>query len=429
MLIQFRFENFRSFRDDTILDFTATKITENSFQVRKAGGESLLPVAALYGANAGGKSNVVDALDFMAEYVLDSFAYGDSLKDDGDRRLTARRAEPFAFEASSKEKPSSFEVYFTISEEDGWRSYNYGFTVGKAGVEEEWLNCKARTAREFSPVFSRVGQAVEWGRGKAFARVVDAVRENLSASLEPEVLVVSLGAKLKDPFLKKMRDWFLGVRVVDFGSPFEDCLWSHRVPVGFDSDERVREDVVRYFSAFDPSIVGFRVEETNIEEERRGRRLRIFSRHENPGTGERVEIPFECESDGTLKMFALYPMLQLVLRRGGILVADELNAKLHPHLVRGILLAFLNPETNGHNAQLVFTCHDPWQLSHSSLRRDEIWFTQKDKSGATELYSLADFSDDGDRKIRKDENYEKNHMLGKYGAVPEIFSFDLPGGN
>lgn len=117
------------------IDFTATKITENSFQVRKAGGESLLPVAALYGANAGGKSNVVDALDFMAEYVLDSFAYGDSLKDDGDRRLTARRAEPFAFEASFKEKPSSFGCTSRFRRKTDRGSYNYGFTVGKAGVE------------------------------------------------------------------------------------------------------------------------------------------------------------------------------------------------------------------------------------------------------------------------------------------------------
>ena len=100
---------------------------------------------------------------------------------------------------------------------------------------------------------------------------------------------------------------------------------------------------------------------------------------------------------------------------------DELNAQLHPLLVRAFLIMFLNPEINVNHAQLVFTTHDSWQLANNILRRDEIWFVEKGRDGASSIYSLADFTDESGTKIRKDENYEKNYLLGKYGAIP-IFS-------
>ena len=124
-------------------------------------------------------------------------------------------------------------------------------------------------------------------------------------------------------------------------------------------------------------------------------------------------------------MFALYPALQDTLNTGSVLLVDELNARLHPLLVRGFLILFLNPKTNPNHAQLVFTTHDSWQLSNNLLRRDEIWFTEKDSSGVSTLYSLADFIDDDGVKIRKDESYEKNYLLGKYGAIPTLKYFDL----
>ena len=136
-------------------------------------------------------------------------------------------------------------------------------------------------------------------------------------------------------------------------------------------------------------------------------------------------IPLEEESAGTLKMFALYPELQDVLQKGGVYFIDELNARLHPLLVRNFILTFLNPEINTQHAQLVFTTHDTWQLSNRLLRRDEIWFTEKDKQGISTLYSLADFVDEDGSRIRKDENYEKNYLLGKYGAIPTLKTIDI----
>ena len=124
-------------------------------------------------------------------------------------------------------------------------------------------------------------------------------------------------------------------------------------------------------------------------------------------------------------MFALYQELQDVLQKGGVYCIDELNARLHPLLVRNFILTFLNPEVNTRHAQLVFTTHDTWQLSNNLLRRDEIWFTEKDRQGATKLYSLADFIDEDGARVRKDESYEKNYLLGKYGAIPVLRHFDV----
>lgn len=124
-------------------------------------------------------------------------------------------------------------------------------------------------------------------------------------------------------------------------------------------------------------------------------------------------------------MFALYPELQDVLEKGSVFFIDEPNARLHPLLVRNFLLTFLNPEINTTHAQLIFTTHDTWQLSNQLLRRDEVWFTEKDEQGISKLYSLADFVDESGARIRKDESYEKNYLISKYGAIPTLKSIDI----
>lgn len=421
MLIQFCFKNFKSFRDDTILDLSATKITENSNHVISIGTEKILPAAAIFGANASGKSNVIDAFRFMAIYVLDSFAYGGE-NDDKKSRSKKLRRTPFLFDTTSAKNVSSFEVYFISSENEGSKCYNYGFTLDQNGVVEEWLNTKAKTSREFRAIFYR----------NRLENQLDLLglpanrQENIKIALEDETLIVSLGAKLKIPKLKIVRDWFLNSNITDFGNPFENVFLSRLIPSGFADDKTVQEKVVKYFSAFDSSIVGFNVETIAADDgDKDSKHMTIDAVHRIPGSNETAAIPLTEESAGTLKMFALYPVLQDALENGGVLFVDELNARLHPLLVRAFLITFLNPETNPKHAQLVFTTHDSWQLSNNLLRRDEIWFTEKDSNGASTLYSLADFVDDDGVKIRKDENYEKNYLLGKYGSIPTLSYFDM----
>ena len=303
------------------------------------------------------------------------------------------------------------------SEEHGYRSYNYGFTLNQEGVVEEWLNSKAKSAREYKRVFYRSPE------GTDLSGLPTKSRDNLLVALEKETLIVSLGAKLKITKLKTIRDWFYNNNFANFGNQYENVFLSSLIPDGFSDSKSVQDKVVSYFSSFDASIIGFNVEVLKGDDEDR-KHIKIDAIHRTIDGGT-ATIPLEEESDGTLKMFALYPALQDTLENGGVLFVDELNACLHPLLVRRFLITFLNPTINTKNAQLVFTTHDSWQLSNNLLRRDEIWFTEKDKQGISTLYSLADFVDEDGVKVRKDESYEKNYLLGKYGAIPILKYFDM----
>lgn len=419
MLLQFNFKNFKSFKDDTTLDLTATKISEFNNHVISVANERILPVAAIFGANASGKSNVQEAFRYMAMYVINSLDYGD--ESDGKKKKSKFfRPTPFLFDSKSKTEESSFEIYFIDSEENGAKTYNYGFTVDSTGVHEEWLNYKAKTARgNYKRIFYRNGEDYD------FSGIPSKSQENLKIALEKETLIVSLGAKLKIAKLKFIRDWFLNNDFADFGRPIENFFLSQLIPEGFADNETVRNKVVDYFASFDPSIIGFNVEVLKSDNDDEDEHLKIDAIHKMIDSDQTTSIPLQNESAGTLKMFALYPMLDDVLSTGGVLFVDELNARLHPLLVRAFIITFLNPEINTKNAQLIFTSHDSWQLNGNILRRDEIWFAEKDLNGISNLYSLADFVDEDGVKIRKDENYEKNYLLGKYGAIPSLRYFDM----
>lgn len=414
MLIQFNFKNFKSFRDEAVLDLSATKITEFIDRVVTIGGEKILPVAAIYGANASGKSNVYAAFEYMSEYVVNSFRYGDEGENYSEYRPT-----PFLFDTKSESAESSFEVYFTVPGDKTEKTYNYGFCVGCEGVTEEWLNYKAKSARKYSNVFYRSKKELD------LSGLPKSSRMNIEVALEKQVLIVSLGAKLKISKCKMVRDWFYANEFADFGDAVTNFFLSRRLPRGFVENIKVQKEVIDYFSSFDEHIQDFVIEKIPSEGEGKDQAYKINALHKKIDSNELAQIPLGEESAGTLKMFALYPELQEVLKKGSVLVIDELNARLHPLLVRNFVLTFLNPKININHAQLIFTTHDTWQLSNQLLRRDEIWFTEKDSNGLSTLYSLADFQNEEGMKIRKDESYEKNYLIGKYGAIPALKSIDI----
>lgn len=414
MLIQFNFKNFNSFRDEATLDLSAAKMTEFSERVISVGGEKILPVAAVYGANASGKSNVYAAFEYMTDYVVNSFKYGDEVKN-----FDEIRPHPFLFDKESAQADTSFEVYFTVPGDKTEKSYNYGFCVGQKGITEEWLNYKAKTARKYKSIFYRDENTLE------LSGIPKASRENISIALEKQVLIVSLGAKLRVTKCKLVRDWFLNNEFADFGNVINNFFMLRVLPEGFVDDEKVQEKVVKFFASFDETIKGFEVTRLPQQDDSKDEYFKIDALHKMIGSNELAKIPLQDESAGTLKMFALYPELQEVLNHGGVFFIDELNARLHPLLVRNFILTFLNLENNVNHAQLVFTTHDTWQLSNRLLRRDEIWFTEKNEDGLSTLYSLADFIDEDGSRIRKDESYEKNYLLGKYGAIPSLKTIEF----
>ena len=355
----------------------------------------------------------------MAMYVINSLEYGDE-SDSKKKSSKFYKPTPFLFDNNSKTTESLFEVYFIDSEENGAKTYNYGFTVDNNGVSEEWLNYKSKSSRgDFKRIFYRNGKEYD------LSGIPAKSQQNLKIALEKETLIVSLGAKLKIAKLKFIRDWFINNDFADFGRPIENFFLSQLIPEGFVEDKQVQQKVVDYFATFDSSIVGFNVEALESENDDDDKHIKIDAIHKMIDSDYTTSIPLQHESAGTLKMFAMYPMLQDVLSTGGVLFIDELNARLHPLLVRAFVIAFLNPDINTNHAQLIFTSHDSWQLNGNILRRDEIWFAEKDSNGISNLYSLADFVDEDGTKIRKDENYEKNYLLGKYGAIPTLRYFDM----
>ena len=398
------------------MDLSAAKMTEFSDRVVSEGNDKILPMAAIYGANASGKSNIYNAFEYMADYVVESFKYGDE-----EEKFEEYRPTPFLFDSVSNDAESSFEVYFTIPGDKAEKTYNYGFCVDRHGVTEEWLNVKAKTARKYASVFYRSTEEDTLD----LSGLPKSSRDNIQVALEKQVLIVSLGAKLKVNKCKDIRDWFMANEFADFGDPFTNFFLSRRLPKGFVDDNRVQKKVIEYFASFDEHIKDFEIEKLPHDADSKEETYKISSLHKKIDSDTFAAIPLSMESAGTLKMFALYPELQDVLEKGSVFFIDELNARLHPLLVRNFLLTFLNPEINTRHAQLIFTTHDTWQLSNQLLRRDEVWFTEKDEQGISKLYSLADFVDESGARIRKDESYEKNYLIGKYGAIPTLKSIDI----
>ncbi len=414
MLIEFNFKNFKSFKDDAVLDLSATKITEHSNHILISGKEKVLPVAAIYGANASGKSCVYDAFRYMSEYVVFSFRFGDD-----DDEYDSYRPTPFAFSAKSKAEESQFEVYFTQHNDFSGKVYNYGFCVDQYGVTEEWFNSRAKTAKEFKTVFYR--NTIE--NELDLSGLPTSSKENIKVALDRKELIASLGSKLKISKCKIIRDWFMQNEFANFGNSFESYFKSRTMPKNFADDKAVQKKVVEYLASFDGQIQDFKVEKVPRQEDEKEDRYEIRTVHSMTDADGSSEIMFSEESAGTQKMFSLYPDLQDVMESGSVFWIDELNARLHPLPVRKFILFFLDPEINKKGAQLIFTTHDTSQLSRKLLRRDEIYFTNKSAEGISTLYSLADFKDDDGLKIRKDGDYEKNYLLGKYGAIPELRKF------
>lgn len=427
MLQRFSFRNYKSFRDEAVLELSASKIKDLSESIISYGEDKILPLAVIYGSNASGKSNVYHAFETMTEYVLYSFRYeedSDSLEESSEEGY---RPEPFLFDSISANNPTSFDINFIVPWDEKKRSFNYGFSIDKDGISNEWLNYKSKTARSYRKFFyrDRSYDTLDLMGLPEKSRLV------IEAALDKHALIVSLGAKLKDEKCKMIRDWFLLNEFADFGNPFTNFFMSRTLPKNFVDDESVQDKVVRYFNTFDNQIKGFKIKKLPIETDSKEESYSIRALHMKIDSDEIADIPLGNESAGTLKMFAMYPKLQKVFQKGGILFIDELNARLHPMLVNNILSMFMDSQINVNHAQLVCTSHDTWQMSRKFLRRDQIWFTEKDSSGLSSLYSLSknnlkkNASNGRSTSVRNDESYEKHYMEGDYGAVPKLSSIDM----
>lgn len=397
MLCQFTVKNFKSIRDEMTFDMQATAISEHEDRVIKdKDGELYLPVSAIYGPNGGGKSNVLEALHILAAKVLRPLYATD---DNSYHPFQMKKIliEPFAFGAEEKEAPTEFELFFRTKTAE----YRYVLTVKKDIVLYERMDrVKLDTGRR-SALFERSDEDIELKGVFAKLKISDELSETLT-------LLSYLGITYrKNEVIKDILNWFgYGIDFLNYGNPIQEL----RMAIANSDD--VKSLVLDMIQEMDLDIVNFRVEEMENE------RIEVYTKH--IVDGYESELNLSDESSGTKKLFGLLPFIADGLASGTTLVIDELDAKIHPVLLRHIIMMFNDMEINRHGAQLIFTSHDLSTMNSEVFRRDEIWFVAKGNRQNSKLYSLVEFKNDKGESVRKDAKFDKQYLEGKYGADPYL---------
>jgi hypothetical protein len=413
MLLRFGVENFLSIRDYQEIKFTAAPITDEPTLTLSEQGvsESILPVIAIYGANASGKSNVIGALDYLATCVISSHT----------REAKSKFPQPyFALDENSAKRPTRVDCDFVI---EGTR-YHYGFAAGDDRVIEEWLYAWPKGRRQLW--FHRSdAKSIDFGNsllGK---------NKTIEALTRPNSLFLSAAAQNNHEQLAPVYRYFR--EKLDFASEHpESHLPDYMV------EERSRAQIVDFLRFADVGLLDAKIEEINSPEEvakflvdisdalkRRfpdapasvlnftsGEHVKRLSLGHAAAAGSPVYLNLGQESRGTIQLLRLLGPAFGALDEANLLIVDELDASLHPLLAIKFVTLFSSQATNKSGAQLLFTTHDTNLLSDNVLRRDEIWFTEKDDTGATHIYPLTDI------KTRKTDDIRKGYMQGRFGAIP-----------
>lgn len=396
MLCQFTVKNYKSIRDEVTFDMQAAAISEHEDRIiRDKDGEIFLPVSAIYGPNGGGKSNVLEALHALAVKVLRPlYATGDN-----EERIFLQKKmiiEPFAFSEETKSEPTEFEIFFRTE----LAEYRYILHVKREVVVYERLDrVKMDTGRR-SALFERGEEIMLKG---AFAKLK--ISDELSETL-PLLSYLGITYK-KNEVVKDVLEWLeYRIDFLNYGNPMEEL----RMAVS--SSEAVKHLMLQMIQEMDLDIVDFRVVKDEND------RIDVYTKHM---VGDReTELNLLEESSGTKKLFGLMPFIADSLLSGTTLVIDELDAKIHPVLLRYIIMMFSNMSINKKKAQLIFTSHDLSTMNSEVFRRDEIWFVAKGNSQNSQLYSLVEFKNEKGESVRKDAKFDKQYLEGKYGANPYL---------
>jgi predicted ATPase len=408
VLLRFRFSNFRSFRDEQELSLIAGPFTDLPDVVRHPAGikEGVLPGAAIYGANASGKTNVIRAMKFMSSAV--SLSHRVWIPDGPIPRE--------AFMANDESEPTEIEADFLLA---GAR-HRYGFRVDSRYVLEEWLYVYPKGKKQ--TWFHR-----KRGNPIVFSTKMPGENRTIENLTRQNSLFLSAAAQNAHEALLPIFTWLSGLEFV-----IGDRTVYHERTAGLCSELEYKNEIARLVSVADLGIAEMSVEETkfpdktkevfealvtilNLSKEKVAspethQVIRLLHRTEN------TTVPFDMdqESDGTLAYLALLGPAVDAIKKGTPLLIDELDASLHPLLAIQLLRLFNTPSSNPKGAQLIFNTHDTNLLSSGVLRRDQIWFTEKGNDATSHLYPLSDF------KPRRQENLQNGYLQGRYGAIPFI---------
>ncbi|MBA4743993.1 MAG: ATP-binding protein [Muricauda sp.] len=428
MILQFSIKNYRTFKERAVLSLIASNYDKDTREneniaLNEKFGLRLLKNAVIYGANASGKSKLLDAFAFMRHYVLNSSKEGQK----GDEI----DVHPFKLSSTSEKEPSEFEIIFIYKD----ILYRYGFEATRNKVISEWLYYKPKT-KEIE-LFYRENNKYDT-HSRNFSKGKTVIKEGL---VRDNALLLSVAAQFNDKTSINVLDWFKRLKTL---SGLNESGYQGYT-MGKTEDPIHKAKILDLLKAADLGIKDIKLQKLDIDKlpkdlpkEVRDKILRevneekaefvsdVLTIHKKyDANGKSIDsVNFSLdddESSGTRKFFALTGPILDVIENGYTLVIDELDSKLHPNLVCRIVSLFNSKELNPKNAQLIFNTHDTNLLSTGLFRRDQIWFTDKNKFGEAKLYSLADFKSD---EVKKNEPYEENYIRGKYGAVPFLGFFE-----
>jgi AAA15 family ATPase/GTPase len=406
MLIEFSVGNYRSFKDVVTLSMVAADEAadndeldkNNVFKVNQ--NFSLLKSAAIYGANASGKSNLILALYFMQSFVINSSKLQITDKID---------LEKFRLSSETEDKPSFFKIVFYLDN----KTYEYSFEVTQERVISEGLSCTPKTRK--TNIFSREKDKIKYSKSLMKGKdVKDLTKKN--------TLFLSIAAQFNDPLAGKILLWFSRLKIIS-GSQLENL---RQLSIDYLSREQnLKNEIVFLIKKLDLSIKDMSIEVGRKPLDNFHKDIpdtvynSIETYHEKYDLEGKV-IGLESfqlnkhESRGTQKLFALLAPILSVLKASEVLIIDELDSLLHPLMAIAIIGLFNSQQINPKNAQLIFATHDVNLLSNQLFRRDQIWFTEKNRQEATDLYSLVEFD------IDNNASFEQDYIQGRYGAIPFI---------
>ncbi len=416
MLIQFSVGNYRSFKDIVTLSMVAANITakykeldtNNVFSINN--NINLLKSAAIYGANASGKSNLIRAFGFMRQFVLNSSK--ESLSTD------PIQVERFRLNTVTENEPSFFEVIFYLN----GKRYRYGFEIDNQRIYSEWLyHAGVRETKLFTRNQGDFSLSKVFKEGKG---LTERTRNN--------ALFLSVVDQWNGPISQSILGWFKKIGLI---SGLEDVGYRMFTVEQIAKGGKLGDNIVTFIKELDLAISDLRVDQVKMSEEilpqtmppelknlllkNTDYQTTVITSHRKydsdlkPVAVEEFGLD-DNESEGTRKLFSFAGPLLYTLQNGRILIVDELDARFHPLITSSIIRLFNSNTTNPHNAQLLFVTHDTNLLNNKLFRRDQIWFTEKDRFGATDIYSLAEY------KVRNDASFESDYISGKYGAIPYL---------
>ncbi len=401
MLCQFSVTNFKSIKEEIVLDMQATAISEHKDSlIIDNDGECFLPIAVIYGPNGSGKSNVLSAINCLVAKVMKPICSLCENESCSNKELKLNMPK-FKFDDKYINMPTEFTVFFRTTKAE----YRYILKLLKENIIFESLDKKNIDGVRYSSLFKREN------KDKKEKIELNGVLKNIP---EPEEIsnnitllsYLAITSK-KNEVIKDVIGWFEGgIGFTNFGNPFIES--QIKIP----QDKEEIDFVTNILQEMDIDITGLRPEEESDDE------FEVYTKH-SIGDKE-YELNLFEESAGTKKILGFLPDILNSLSNGITLIVDELDSKLHPVLIKYIIQLYTNKKINKHGAQLIFTSHDLANMNNDIYRRDEIWFIAKNNEQASNLYSLVELKDQDGNSIRKDARFDKQYLEGKYGADPYL---------